>query len=143
MKKSQKDLQEYTLNFDDFYSTPGVINIIYILHFVFYGCKTSFYSLPCFIELKKLKITMQYLAIPPNVCAYLTFAYGLSRPDEHKTFSFENVRALAVKRRPYANVAEQFKSNLKSKLSFTKNPEKRKYHCEAGAPEGREPDTRC
>ena len=71
--------------------------------------------------------------MPPNVCAYLTFAYGLSRPDEYKTFSFENVRALAVKRRPYANVAEQFKSTLKGKLSFTNNPEKRKYHCEAGA----------
>ena len=81
--------------------------------------------------------------IASNVCAYLTFAYGLSRPDEHKTFSFENVRALAVKRRPYANVAEQFKSTLKGKLSFAKNPEKRIYHCEAGAADGGEPDTRC
>jgi hypothetical protein len=40
-------------------------------------------------------------------------------------------------------VAEQFKSTSKSKLVFTDNPGNGKYHCEAGAPEGREPDTRC
>jgi hypothetical protein len=39
-------------------------------------------------------------------------------------------------------VAEQLKSTLKSKFVFTDNPENGKNHCEAGAAEGGEPDTR-
>ena len=82
------------------------------------------------------------LFLSHNVCAYLTFEWGRSKPDEHKTFSPENVRALAVKRRPHSNVAEQFRLTLKSKISFNINCLLRKYHCEAGAAEGGEPDTR-
>jgi hypothetical protein len=39
-------------------------------------------------------------------------------------------------------VAEQLKSTLKSKFVFTDNSGNGKYHCEAGAAEGGEPDTR-
>jgi hypothetical protein len=39
-------------------------------------------------------------------------------------------------------VAEQLKSTLKSKFVFTDKPGNGIYHCEAGAAEGGEPDTR-
>jgi hypothetical protein len=39
-------------------------------------------------------------------------------------------------------VAEQFKNTSEGKLSFTNNLGNRIYHCEAGAAEGGEPDTR-
>jgi hypothetical protein len=38
--------------------------------------------------------------ISDNVCAYLTFEWGRSKPDEHKTFSSENVRGWLLSEDP-------------------------------------------
>ena len=49
--------------------------------------------------------------ISAQLLGQMTFWYGLSKPDEHKKFSLENVRALAVKRRPYQNVVKRLKAD--------------------------------
>jgi hypothetical protein len=45
-------------------------------------------------------IKKNQMPMPPNVGAYQTFEWGRSKPDEHKTFSPENVRGWLLSEDP-------------------------------------------